>query len=67
MGNNTKFVDFEEYCKTCEHEKKKDIEDPCNECLDICAREGSSKPERWEAKRNERPPYKNTETVIRLC
>lgn len=50
MGNNTKFVDFETYCKTCKHKKKKDIEDPCNECLDICTREGSSIPERWEAK-----------------
>ncbi len=51
MGNNTKFVDFETYCKICKHEKKKDIEDPCNECLDICAREGSCIPERWEAKK----------------
>lgn len=48
MGNNTKFVDFEKYCKSCKHKKKKDFEDPCNECLDTCAREGSSRPEKWE-------------------
>lgn len=51
MGKNMKFVDFETYCKTCEHKNKKESRDPCNECLDICAREGSSKPERWEAKK----------------
>lgn len=50
MVGNTKFVDFEMYCKICKHEKKKEIGDPCNKCLDICAREDSSIPERWEAK-----------------
>ena len=50
MAGNTKFVDFEEYCKTCEYEKKKESGSPCNECLDICARENSSIPERWRKK-----------------
>lgn len=29
-----KEVYFNEYCKTCEHRKVKDTEEPCNECLD---------------------------------
>lgn len=29
-----KEVYFNEYCKTCEHWKVKDTENPCNECLD---------------------------------
>ncbi len=52
MGNNTQFVDFEKYCKTCKHEREKDITDPCNECLDICARGSSNKPIRWEVKKS---------------
>ena len=27
-------VDFNKYCKTCKHEEVKEVEDPCNECLD---------------------------------
>lgn len=50
MSNDVKFVDFEKYCKTCEYEKKKESESPCNECLDICAGENSSIPERWVKK-----------------
>lgn len=50
MAGNTKFVDFEKYCETCEYEKKKDTDDPCNECLDTCAREGTDKPEMWREK-----------------
>ncbi len=48
MAGNTQFVDFGRYCKTCRHRKKKDTDSPCNECLDTCAREGSSRPEMWE-------------------
>lgn len=50
MVGNAKFVDFEKYCKTCKYEKKKDTDNPCNECLDTCAREGTDKPERWREK-----------------
>ena len=50
MVGNTKFVDFEKYCKTCEYEKKKDTDSPCNECLDTCAREGTDEPEMWREK-----------------
>lgn len=48
MGNDLQFVDFEQYCKTCKYKKKKGIEDPCNECLDVCVRDNSCKPEKWE-------------------
>lgn len=50
MDNDMQFVDFEAYCKTCKHEKQKEVADPCNDCLDISAREKTSRPERWEAK-----------------
>lgn len=50
MYDNVHFVDFENYCKTCEYEKKKETDSPCNECLDTCAREGTYKPERWRKK-----------------
>lgn len=50
MSNDIRLVDFETYCEICRHKDRKEAKDPCNECLDICAREGSSKPERWEGK-----------------
>ncbi|MCI8992261.1 MAG: hypothetical protein HFG80_05960 [Eubacterium sp.] len=50
MSDNIQFVDFEKYCETCKYVKKKEVEDPCNECLEVGAREGSGKPERWEEK-----------------
>lgn len=48
--NNMKEVDFNKYCKTCRHEKVKETEEPCCDCLDIAARSESHKPERWEEK-----------------
>jgi len=50
MADNIQFVDFEKYCGTCKYEKTNEICDPCNECLDVGAREGSSIPERWKEK-----------------
>lgn len=41
-------VDFKTYCKTCEHQKKKDYEDPCNECLEVGMREGTRIPEQYK-------------------
>lgn len=40
-------VDFARYCRTCAHENKKENESPCDECLEVSARENSRKPERW--------------------
>ena len=48
MDNNMKEVDFKKYCKSCKHEKVKESEDPCWDCLEVPARPDSHKPERWE-------------------
>ena len=37
-------VDFKKYCPKCENWKKKEYEDPCNECLDYGANQNSTKP-----------------------
>ena len=46
--NQYKFVDFEKYCKTCKHKNVKEVEDPCNECLDQGANLNSEKPIKYE-------------------
>ena len=33
MEESYKEVYFDQYCKTCEHEKLKETDDPCDECL----------------------------------
>lgn len=33
MRNDYKEVYFENYCNKCAHEKKKENEEPCDECL----------------------------------
>lgn len=49
MGDSElKEVRFDIYCKKCKHERKKDYEDPCNDCLEVGMREGTEKPEKWE-------------------
>lgn len=50
MENNVKIVDFHKYCKTCKHSKKKDIEEPCDECLDNPTNKNTSRPVNWEEK-----------------
>lgn len=52
MNNNDelKIVHFDEYCKTCKHEKVDESEDPCHDCLDQPANSNSHKPVRWEEK-----------------
>lgn len=45
-----KEVYFDKYCKTCKHTKKKDTEEPCDECLDNPINLHSHKPVNWEAK-----------------
>ncbi|MBR6641161.1 MAG: hypothetical protein IKL08_03090 [Clostridia bacterium] len=45
-----KFVEFDKYCKTCEH---KDIEEklnPCHECLENPINTGSEKPINYKKK-----------------
>ena len=50
MDEGYKEVRFDLYCKTCKHEKVKDVEEPCNECLDNSANLYSVKPVKWEEK-----------------
>ena len=49
MGD-TVFVDFERYCKTCAHQKKKETDEPCNACLEVPARADGEKPINWKDK-----------------
>ena len=43
-------VDFEKFCKKCKHEKKKETEQPCHDCLENPMNLHSRKPTRWEEK-----------------
>lgn len=49
-SENMKIVNFNEYCKKCRHEKLKETDKPCYECLHEPARQHSSKPARFEGK-----------------
>ena len=51
MGSNEnlKEIDFFTYCKTCKYRDLKEIEDPCNECLDTPCNVESRKPLNWES------------------
>jgi len=50
MTGNKKEVAFHVYCKKCKYEKLNGWKDPCNECLNIGAREGTVKPLMYEEK-----------------
>lgn len=52
MNNNLKEVYFNEYCKKCKHELKKEYETPCDECLNNPVNTYSHKPVKWEKKTN---------------
>lgn len=43
-----KFVDFKKYCETCKHKDVKEVEDPCNECLDNPVNAHTTKPVKYE-------------------
>lgn len=45
-----KEVYFDKYCKTCEHSKVKEDEDPCYDCLAEPTNLNSHKPVKWEEK-----------------
>lgn len=55
MDNDLYFkeVYFDQYCKTCKHEKEdeNDEDSACFECLHVPARQFSHKPEKWEEKK----------------
>ena len=43
-------VRFDTYCDTCKHKDTKEIDNPCNECLEWPMNNGTEKPYNWEAK-----------------
>lgn len=43
-----KEVYYHQYCKLCKHKDVKDIEEPCNECLDNPINQHSHKPVKFE-------------------
>lgn len=50
MEDIYKEVYFEEYCKRCQHEKKKEYDSPCDECLSEPSNLYSHKPVRYKEK-----------------
>jgi hypothetical protein len=45
-----KEVLFSKYCRSCKHEKCKETDEPCNECLSEPTNLYSHKPINWEEK-----------------
>ena len=45
-----KIVKYDVYCPKCKYEKLDERLDPCNECLDYGAREGTEIPMKFEKK-----------------
>lgn len=43
-----KIVDFKKYCETCKYREVKEVEDPCNECLDNSVNQHTSRPVKYE-------------------
>lgn len=52
MINENKEVYFHMYCEKCKHKEVKDIDEPCNECLDNTTNVYSHKPVKFEEKEN---------------
>lgn len=50
---NTKFVEFDEYCPKCKYSELSGYSDPCNECLECGANEGSVKPVKYVPSKGE--------------
>ncbi len=50
MNEGHQEVRFDKYCKTCKHYKKKESEEPCDECLSNPTNLYSKKPVNWESK-----------------
>ena len=58
-GENYKEVYFDPYCSTCKHCKKKETEDPCDDCLNEPVNLYSHKPVYGEEEEDKK---KKTET-----
>ena len=50
MNDWMREVDYATYCPKCKSFKVLETDEPCNECLTECAREGSKKPVKFEEK-----------------
>ena len=50
MNNWLREVDYASYCPKCKNFKVLETDEPCNECLTECAREGTVKPAKFEEK-----------------
>lgn len=50
MEDHERIVRFDQYCKTCKHEKLEENESPCDECLEHPVNLNSEKPVRYEKK-----------------
>ena len=50
MENEFKIVKFEEFCPNCKWFKESEESEKCSVCLEICARENSFRPEKYEEK-----------------
>lgn len=48
MNNWMRKVDYATYCPKCKSFKVLKTDEPCNECLTECAREGTVKPLKFE-------------------
>ena len=51
MEGDFKIVHFDEYCRKCEHRKKKEDDTPCDECLENPVNVDSHKPVKFEEKK----------------
>lgn len=45
-----KEVYFHEYCKKCKHEKNKETDEPCNECMENPINWNTHRPVKYEKK-----------------
>lgn len=54
MEKQTKKVRFDIYCERCEHHDLNEKMDPCNECLEVAAREGTRVPEYYKPAANQK-------------
>lgn len=48
MNNWMREVRYDLYCPKCKNFKVLETDEPCNECLTECAREGTAKPVKFE-------------------
>lgn len=50
MEYHEQLVEFDQYCKTCQHEKLAESDSPCDECLEHPVNTESHKPVCYEGR-----------------